>query len=133
MNPKNPELPSSEVSSRPSQRRWSFEDKRRLVLEAESAQRGELGALLRREGLYASQLNAWRDAYRLHGDDGLKPRKMGRPQLTDEQKEQRLENKELRRQLQLLQSKLEHAEKVIEVQKKLCDLLHLTVPSIPNE
>lgn len=50
MTPKNPELPSSEVTSRPSQRRWSFEDKRRLVLEAESAQRGELGALLRREG-----------------------------------------------------------------------------------
>ena len=51
---------SEEVVARPTRRRFSAQYKLRIVHEAERCAPGELGALLRREGLYASHLTSWR-------------------------------------------------------------------------
>ena len=57
------DLPNPEVQSKPSRHRFSVEYKRRMVAEANQCPHGELGALLRREGLYHSQLSSWRQAF----------------------------------------------------------------------
>ena len=51
---------SEEVVARPTRRRFSAQFKLRILQEAERCAPGELGALLRREGLYASHLTSWR-------------------------------------------------------------------------
>ena len=52
-----------EVQPKPERRRFSIEYKRRIVVEAEQCQHGELGSLLRREGLTYAQIGKWRTAY----------------------------------------------------------------------
>ena len=65
-------------------RRFSAEDKQRLLAEAEACtERGALAALLRRERLYSSQLAAWRVQLEREGEAGLAPRKPGRKALKD--------------------------------------------------
>jgi transposase len=54
--------PKTEVQPKPVRRRFTAEYKRGIVRKAEQCQHGELGALLRREGLYHSQLASWRRA-----------------------------------------------------------------------
>src|SRR6266508_5069657 len=75
--------PDSELVERPVRRRFSAEYKLRILREAEACTRpGEIGALLRREGLYTSHLSAWRkqrDAGALEALDRTRGRKAGRP------------------------------------------------------
>ena len=72
-------------------RRFSAEDKQRLLAEAEACtERGALAALLRRERLYSSQLAAWRVQLEREGEAGLAPRKPGRKALKDA-KDRRIE------------------------------------------
>jgi transposase len=123
-----PNLPPSEVMSKPQRRTWTFQDKLRIVLEAEAAAHGQLGLLLRREGLYSSQLNNWRNAYRKHGEDGLKPSKMGRPPTPAVVKETQHQLRQLERKNAQLQVELERARVIIEVQKKLCEMWNVTAP-----
>ncbi len=89
---------------------------------------GERGALLRREGLYSSHLTHWRRELQVGALAGLKPKKRGRkvePLV--------VENAALRRQIAQLQAKLERAESIIEVQKKLSHLLGLPLASETDE
>jgi len=75
--PKAPrELPESQVSPDPKQerrtrRRFTAEYKLQIIAEADQCQRGEVGQLLRREGLYSSQLNQWRRERVAGGPEGL--------------------------------------------------------------
>ena len=55
--------PNPEVLVKVERRRFSAEYKRRIIVEAEKCGSGQLGLLLRREGLIYSQLNEWRKAY----------------------------------------------------------------------
>ena len=58
-----PEVPDPEVAARPKRRQFTAEYKLRIVREADACSRpGEIGALLRREGLYSSLLTEWRRA-----------------------------------------------------------------------
>lgn len=119
-------LPPSEVMTRPERRSWSFEEKLRIVQEAERCEHGEIGALLRRENLYASQLSTWRRAFRKHGEEGLKPAPMGRPpKLSPQEKASQKQLDDLERKNKTLERELERARVIIEVQKKLCELLNL--------
>jgi len=52
-------VPDPQVMARAGRRRFSRAYKLRILAEAEQCQRGEIGALLRREGLYSSMLNKW--------------------------------------------------------------------------
>lgn len=115
------EVPDPEVVAQAKRRRFTAEYKLRILEEAEQCQEpGAIGALLRREGLYSSHLSKWRQQ-RAEGQlQGLGPKKRGRkpdPQASELARVQR-ENERL-------QARLEQAETIIEVQKKLCRLLDL--------
>ncbi len=98
-------------------RQFSRAYKLRVLAEAEQCQRGEVGALLRREGLYSSVLSKWRQqkaAGKLDGPSGSQEQK-----VEDQAKELR----RLQRENARLQAQLARAEAIIEVQKKLSALL----------
>jgi len=110
-----------EVVPRAKRRQFSAEYKLRILTEADQcSQRGEMGALLRREGLYSSHLTTWRKQRDRGQLQGLTPQKRGRkpdPQATELARLQR-ENAHLRR-------RLEQAELIIDVQKKVAQMLGL--------
>jgi transposase len=109
-----------EVRPRP-RRRFSAGEKLRVLEEADRCREpGEVGALLRREGLYGSHLAAWREQRQQGQLSGLQGQKRGRkaePQAT--------ELGQLRRENERLKVQLERAELIIEAQKKLCQLFNL--------
>ncbi len=103
-------------------RRFTAEYKRRVLQEAEACSKpGEMGALLRREGLYSSHLSAWRAA-RSRGElAGLRPRKRGPKVQPPDPRDKRIS--ELERELRRSRARAERAEGLVEVQKKLSQLL----------
>ena len=112
-------VPDPELVERASRRRFSAEYKLRILRETDACSRpGEIGALLRREGLYTSHLTAWRkqrDAGALAGLD----RKRGRKPADRRD----AENAALRRRLERAEAELEKARTVIEVQGNVSALL----------
>jgi len=116
--------PDPEVDAHPKRRRFTREYKLRILREADRCrQPGEIAALLRREGLYASVLTAWRAA-RERGEFGAKGApSRGRP--ADPDRALKARNAELERENARLRTKLEQAEAIIEVQKRLSTLLGL--------
>ena len=117
-----PKLPDPEVPSRPRRRRFTAAYKRRVLEETDQLREpGQIGAYLRREGLYSSTLSRWR-AQRDRGLlDALAPRRRGRkpsPRATE-----RARIAELERQNENLRTRLRQADLIIEVQKKLAALL----------
>ena len=114
-------LPDPEVVPKAERRRFSADYKRRILQEAEACtQPGEVGALLRREGLYSSHLTTLRQQRRRGELQGLTPARRGRkadPHAAEIARLQR-ENERLRAQL-------ERAELIIDVQKKLSQMLGL--------
>ncbi len=122
-------VPDPEV--RPKAKRRSFTAEYKLHILEEAAQctePGERGALLRREGLYSSHLTHWRRELQAGALAGLKPKKRGR-----KVDPLAIENATLPREIAQLQAKLERAESIIEVQKKLSHLLGLSLASETDE
>lgn len=109
--------PDPEVTPPGRRRRYSREYKLRILAEAEQCQHGELGAMLRREGLYYATLSKWRQQQAAGKLDG-KTR-----QQQSEAKEQARQLRQLERENARLAAQLAKAEAVIEVQKKLSALL----------
>ena len=118
-------MPSAAVPEKPKRRSFTPEYKVRIVEEADACtQAGEIGALLRREGIYSSHLVDWRREYRAVAAQGLARRRRG-PKGKDplvRQKEQ------LEGQVARLQQRLRQAERIIEFQKKVSDLLGIPLP-----
>ena len=113
-------VPSAAVPEKPKRRRFTPEYKVRIVEEADACtQLGEIGALLRREGLYSSHLTEWRRAYRSGAAERLAGRRRG-PQRQDPLVR---EKAQLEQQVARLEHRLRQAEKIIEVQKKVSELL----------
>ncbi len=111
-------VPDPEVRPKAKHRRFSAEYKQRILDEAATCtQRGELGALLRREGLYSSLLTQWRRQQAQGALAGLAPKKRG--PKPDPQAD---EIARLRRENARLQERLNKAETIIEVQKKVSQL-----------
>jgi transposase len=118
-------VPDPEVVVKAQRRHFSAEYKRRVLQEAEACtQRGEVGALLRREGLYSSHLTTWRHQRQRGELQGLTPAKRGR-----KADPQAAETARLVRETERLKVQLARAELIIEVQKKVSQLLGL--PEIP--
>lgn len=119
--------PDPQVVERPSRRQFSAEYKERIVREADACQeRGEVGALLRREGLYSSHLDAWRKQLRVHGTRGLQSRKRGpAPKPKPSAREVQLE-----REKRQLEKRLAKAQAIIEFQKKVHGLLGIPLKSL---
>ncbi len=108
-----------EVVEKPKRRRFSAEYRLRIVREADACKApGEVGALLRREGLYSSLLSAWRRQRDAGALAGLRSKKRGPKAKAADPRVNRLEreNTQLRRQL-------EQAETIIEIQKKVAGIL----------
>jgi len=121
-----------EVLAKAERRRFTMEYKRRVLQEADGCTKsGELGALLRREGLYSSHLAAWRSA-RARGElSGLSPRKRGPKARTPHPDAKRI--LQLEREIRRLRARAERAEALIEVQKKVAALLGNELPPSSEE
>jgi transposase-like protein len=114
--------PDPEVPEKKPRRRFTTAYKLRILKEYDAcAKPGEIGALLRREGLYYSNINTWlrqRDEGVLHG---LSPKKRGRKAKKVNPLAQ--ENARLERENKKISEKLKQAETIIEVQKKISEIL----------
>ena len=111
--------PDPEVTERAKRRRFTAEYKLRILREADACKGdGDLGALLRREGLYSSHLATWRRQRDEIAKAGLKARKRGPKPKAVDPRVKRLERENAR-----LKRQLEQAETIIDFQKKLSKLL----------
>jgi transposase-like protein len=114
-------VPNPEVIAKAARRHFTAEYKQRILQEAEACtQPGEIGALLRREGLYSSHLTTWRQQRDRGARQGLIPAKRGR-----KADPLAAEIARLQRENERLKAKLERAELIIEVQKKVSQMLGL--------
>ncbi len=117
-----PEVPEVEVVAKATRRRFTAEYKREILREAEACTNpGAIGALLRREGLYSSNLTTWR-AQRERGElAGLTPKRRGpapKPKNPLAAKVAALE-----RQVSSEKARADRAEALVELQKKVAELL----------
>lgn len=122
-----PAPPDPEVRRTPERRQFSADYKQRILAECERATApGQVGAILRREGLFSFHLRDWRAAQKRAHTAALAPKRRG-PQpspstaLADELKRVQRDNAQL-------QQRLKHARLIIELQKKVSELLGVTLP-----
>lgn len=116
--------PDPEIPAKAQRRHFTAEYKRHIVELANAAtEPGAIGALLRSEGLYSSHLVEWRRQYREGALAKLKRKKRGRKAEPNAAERKRIE--ELERENARLRRKLEQAERVIEIQKKVSDLMEI--------
>ncbi len=114
--------PDPEVPAKARRRQYSAEYKKRILEAADRCSApGEIGALLRREGLYSSLLSKWRQQRASGTTAALEPKKRGRKARPADPQAKRIA--ELERETVRLRKKLEQAETIIAVQKKLSQLL----------
>jgi transposase-like protein len=118
-------MPNTEVIAKAKRKRFTATEKLRILREVEACRgSGEIGALLRREGIYSSYLTTWRKQRELGELDGLSPHKRG-PKPNPEA----IELAKLRREHERLQERMRRAELIIDVQKKVARMLGETIES----
>lgn len=125
--------PDSEVLEKTTRRRFTAEYKLKILREVDAcSESGEVGALLRREGLYFSNLTTWREARERAERKALEPRKRGPKGKSKAQSEQDKQLANMTREIRNLKRKLNQAERIIEVQKKVSELLGIEMESQPD-
>jgi transposase len=124
----NEKTPSTEVVAKAKRRHYTAEYKQRILREMDNSQNiGEKGALLRREGIYSSHLTSWR-RQRARGElGGLTGQKRG-PKL----EQQAVELSRLQSENERLRERLRQAELIIDVQKKVSELLGMQIQVTPS-
>jgi transposase-like protein len=131
-----PQSPNTEIVAAPEndrrhRRRWTAEDKKRILDEAaKCTERGQLAELLRKEGIYSTQLGQWREQLERAGVEGLAPKKPGRKPLLDA-KDRKIE--QLEKKAAKLEKELDLARKLIDLQKKAHEILGLALPRIEDD
>ena len=113
-------VPDPEVKPKKSKSRRNFSSKQKLAILAEidCLGRGEVGAYLRKKGLYSSTISSWRKERSNGTLDASNPKKRGaRPKSAETKELARLKKENLK-----LQKEAERAQLIIDVQKKLCQL-----------
>lgn len=127
---KKTEVVASPEHDRRQRRRFSAEDKQRILNEADACtKRGQLGELLRREGLYSSQLASWRAQRAQQGAGGLAPKKPGR-KPTKDAKDRRIA--QLEREKARLERETQIQKGLIELQRKAHEMLGIALPRIED-
>ena len=126
VSPPDPEVPSKAV-----RRRFPARYKLKILRQADQCQPGEVGALLRREGLYWSNLQAWRRQREDGTLQALTPKKRGRKTrpanpLAPEVKRLQNENRRLKRRLQ-------QAEIMLDIQKKASEMMGISLEADKEE
>ena len=113
--------PDPEAPARAKRRRFTAKYKLRILEEADACQApGEVGALLRREGLYSSQLTQWRRARR---EGSLKALSKPRGPKGRRRDEAAVENEQLRKENARLRRRLEQANTILEIQEQASEIL----------
>ena len=124
--------PDPEVVAVAKRRTLSRSEKLRILAAADACVApGEIGALLRQEGIYSSHLATWRKQRLATGETGALARKRG-PKVESATTQNR-RVLELEKQVERLQAKLIKADLIIDVQKKLSILLGLSTDDTPSE
>jgi transposase-like protein len=117
------------VEAKAKRRRFTAEYKLRILREVDRAKgSGEMGAILRREGLYSSLLTQWRRDRDRVAKAGLAARKRGPKRKVEDPR-----IKQLEREKQRLERKLEKAEAIIAFQKKVAELLGIPLKSLDSD
>ena len=112
--------PDPEVAAKGKRRRFTAEYKRSILAEADRCRKpGEIGALLRREGLYSSHLASWRAAREAGELAGPTRRRGPKPKVVDDNAKRVAE---LERENAKLRARAERAEFMVEMQKKMAAL-----------
>ena len=115
----------TEVTPKAQRRQYSYEYKQRILAEVDACQEpGQVGAILRREGLYSQIISKWRWQLKRHGETGLASQRRG-PKVEP----QAAELVRLQRENERLRQRLERAELIIDVQKKVSGMLSLPLES----
>jgi len=116
-------MPKTEVVAKAKRKRFTAAEKLRILREVDACQgSGEIGALLRREGIYSSYLTTWRRQRERGELDGLAPQRRG-PKPNPEA----IELARLRRENARLQERLQRAEFIIDFQKKVAQMFGKTL------
>lgn len=114
--------PDPEVVAKPTRRQFTAEYRLRILEEADRCTRpGEVGRLLRREGLYSSHLSAWRKARRDGSLRGLTPKKRGAKPAESNPLSPKV--RQLEAKVARLEKELATAHTILEVQGKVAGLL----------
>jgi transposase len=122
----------TEVSPKATRRRFSVDDKIRILREADACanEKGGIAALLRREGIYSSHLGTWR-RQRDSGQFGPSPRKRGPVATTPDPRDKQIA--ELERRARRAEARADRAERLVELQKKVSELLGIPLPDPESE
>ncbi len=124
-------LPNPEVTEKGTRRRFTAAYKSDIVRQALACREpGEIGALLRREGLYSSHLSKWRMQYERGASQALADDSRGRKSTRNPLDE---EVRRLRKQNTRLERRLKQAEAIIEIQKKVSEILGIPLASIDED
>ena len=119
--------PETEVLTKAQRRRFTAEYKRRILKEADRCTHpGEIGALLRREGLYASALTAWRAARARGQRAGLMPKKRGPRARRMDPRDRQIAVQA--REITHWKARAQRAEALVELQKKVSALVGVSLP-----
>ena len=122
-------VPDPEVRDRPRRRTFTAKYKLKILSELDAcSEPGDVGAVLRREGLYSSHISNWREKRAAGELQGLTPRKRG-PRCRNPLV---AENARLERETARLQEELRKARLIIDVQKKLSEILNIPLPPLPE-
>ena len=128
-NPETEVVPTPQ-NDRRQRKRFAPEDKTRILKEADACKaRGELGALLRKEGIYSSHLTNWRAQLHREGAAGLTPKRPG-PKPSKDEKDRRIEK--LEKEKAKLEKELRISQKLIELQIKAHEILGIALPRIED-
>ena len=124
-------VPDTEVSQKATRRRFSAEYKRSIIREADALrEQGQVGALLRREGLYYSNLDTWRRQAERGTLDALSKKRGPRAKRPDRAT---LLIKEQEKEILKLKAELKKAELIIEAQKKITEIFQISLDQRQEE
>lgn len=124
------EVVASREHDRRQRRRFSAEYKERILREADACDgRGAIGELLRREGIYSSNLSVWRAQREQEGRSGLEAKRPG-PKSSKDVKDRRIE--ELEKRNARLEKELRISKALIELQEKAHEILGIALPRIDD-
>lgn len=117
-------------NDRRQRRQFTPDDKARILAEADACtERGQLGQLLRREGIYSSHLTSWRALAKREGLAGLVTKRPGpKPRLDD--KDRVIEKQQ--RQIAKLEKEVRISKALIELQKKTHEILGIALPRVED-
>lgn len=118
-------IPNPEVTEKAQRRIYSAEYKLRILQETDNCAEGQVGAILRREGLYSSHLTTWRRQRQQGQLAALRDNKRGRKAVSVNPLQAEVE--QLRRENARLQRRLQQVELVVDIQKKTSTILGITL------